>query len=295
MTEREREGEGETRRGRAPTPPSASSADARPPRPSSPGGREIIIPIRSKHRGHRLARLKSSTPARIVAVATTAIVVALAGTLVARRGDARSNDDRPAGAPVPPVPTPTSSASRQGPSRPAVAAPRTGAARTTVTPAAGTVSTNQPAPVSTPPVVRAAAPSVAPAAAATPIDTLAAPQASAGGTTDAGMRSGIQKAVAEYAAAIGAQDVALIGRVYPGIPVDQRDGWNAFFRDVDDLHATLAVQDVRRVAADVGEVRVSGTYAYVLAPSGRNVKKAITFEGSFARDPRGNWRIANIR
>ncbi|GJG86872.1 hypothetical protein tb265_20530 [Gemmatimonadetes bacterium T265] len=104
--------------------------------------------------------------------------------------------------------------------------------------------------------------------------------------------AGVRAALAEYAQAIEARDLASLRRVYPGMTEEQRRAWVAFFGGVSDLHARLVVGDVTS-AGGTAQARVRGTYEYQNLHPHRTERSPVSFTATLARDGSG-WRVRTV-
>jgi ketosteroid isomerase-like protein len=141
-------------------------------------------------------------------------------------------------------------------SKPTVAAP----------PTSSVVAAPQPSPV-------AAAPQTAP------------PQSNANATAE------ITAAVADYARAIEARDIAALRRVYPGMTPSQQSAFEDFFRSVRTLRAGFTTSNLQ-VDGNTAEARLSGTYDFVTG-SGQTEHQPLTLQATLKRESSG-WRFVSI-
>lgn len=108
----------------------------------------------------------------------------------------------------------------------------------------------------------------------------------------AGSASGVRAAVAEYATAIEARDLAWLRRVYPGMTEKQRSGWVAFFGSVANLHTRLVVGEITTAGATV-QARVHGMYEYQNLRPHRAERLPVSFTATLTRDASG-WRVRTV-
>lgn len=120
----------------------------------------------------------------------------------------------------------------------------------------------------------------------------AAEDAGAANRAAASTAAGIRAAVAEYANAIEARDLASLGRVYPDMTAQQRRAWATFFGSVADLRARLEVEDITTAGA-TAQVRVRGTYEYQNLRPHRAERSPVRFTATLARDASG-WRVRTV-
>lgn len=98
--------------------------------------------------------------------------------------------------------------------------------------------------------------------------------------------------VAEYARAIGREDLAEIRRLFPAITTEQQRAFQQFFAVVRDLKATLTMSELVSEGA-VAASRITGTYEYVDA-NGRAVRQDVAFRATYRREGM-QWRIVSVR
>ncbi len=106
-------------------------------------------------------------------------------------------------------------------------------------------------------------------------------------------RPALRALVADYAAAIEAQNVAGVRRVYPEMSRAQEDGWAQFLGTVRDVKVTLSLSQVSVTGGDA-EGQVSGMYTYVNTSTRRMQQQPVSFHVMFRRDG-GTWRMAEVR
>jgi hypothetical protein len=106
-------------------------------------------------------------------------------------------------------------------------------------------------------------------------------------------RPALQAAVAEYAAAIEARDIAAIRRAYPGMTEAQQRGWEQFFQVTRDVKAKLRLPQVQ-VSGATAEGVVAGSYTYLNTSNGQMTTQPVTFRASFRAD-NGRWRLVAVR
>ncbi|MDF2770655.1 MAG: protein kinase [Geminicoccaceae bacterium] len=120
-----------------------------------------------------------------------------------------------------------------------------------------------------------------------PRDTPAAPT-----TPPTDPRADIGDALSRYARALESRDLAELQRAYPGLTPAQRQSWERFFRDVQDMRASLTIAGLD-VKGDVAEARVTGQYQYNAAGARRQETQRVAFRATFRRDG-GTWRLAAV-
>ena len=154
----------------------------------------------------------------------------------------------------------------------------------------GGVVANAPAPV--PVAAIAVVNTPAPASAAGDVDVMPPNGPSAAERTVAGSAAGVRAAVAAYASAIEARDLASLERAYPGMTRPQRRAWASFFASVADLRAQLEVAEVTAAGA-TAQARVRGTYAYQNLRPHRAERAPVSFTATLAREGAG-WRVRAV-
>jgi eukaryotic-like serine/threonine-protein kinase len=115
---------------------------------------------------------------------------------------------------------------------------------------------------------------------------LAPPQANTNATAD------IAAAVADYARAIEARDIAALRRVYPGMTPSQQSAFEDFFRSVRTLRAGFTTSNLQ-VDGNTAEARLSGTYDFVTG-TGQTEHQPLTLQATLKREASG-WRFVSIR
>lgn len=97
----------------------------------------------------------------------------------------------------------------------------------------------------------------------------------------------------QYAAAIEAQNLIGLQRVYPGMTGVQQRGWEQFFQLVRNIDAELGVTGL--VLSNGGaESQVTGTYSYLNTSTGRTERQPVSFHATFRRQA-GRWQISQVR
>jgi serine/threonine-protein kinase len=155
------------------------------------------------------------------------------------------------------------------------------------------VSVSLPSPALTPTI---SAP-VAPAETTTPkppapVVNTPAPAAQAAPRSEDIQRE-IRDLVGRYAAAIEAQNLAGLQRVYPGMTPVQQRAWEQFFELVRNIDAELAVTGFQLVNGGA-ESRVTGSYSYLNTSTGRTERQPVSFRATFRRQA-GQWQISRVR
>jgi serine/threonine-protein kinase len=134
------------------------------------------------------------------------------------------------------------------------------------------------------PVVSAPPPAAAPAARPSPRPPPSpAPNA----------RPGIERAIADYAAALEAQNVDALRGVYPAMTPEQSRGWQQFFGVVRDVRARLSISRLE-LSDTAAEAQVTGTYTYLNTSTQRGETQPVSFIATLRRDG-DRWRIRRIR
>jgi hypothetical protein len=99
--------------------------------------------------------------------------------------------------------------------------------------------------------------------------------------------------VGQYAAAIEAENLPGLQRIYPGMTGLQQRGWEQFFQLVQNVDAELAVSRLELVNGSA-ESQVTGTYSYLNTSTGRSERQPVSFHASFRRQA-GQWQISQVR
>ncbi len=176
----------------------------------------------------------------------------------------RPDSRRAAGSPVPLPPTRSASVESAGAGQPAVLPP-------------APVPTAAPAPVPAP----APPPPPAPLPAAPPATEVAAVSAAAA-------EAEVEAAILSYARALDAGDLAAARRVYPGMPAEQRQGLEAFWKAGGTMRSRWVVSDVT-VSGDEATARVEGTNL-VSTPRQRASEQRVDLRARLERRG-GEWRL----
>jgi ketosteroid isomerase-like protein len=127
-------------------------------------------------------------------------------------------------------------------------------------------------------------PPSAPAARATARETTAVPPADP--------RVEIAAVLARYARALESRNLAELQGAYPGLTATQRQSWERFFRDVQEMRTSLTIDDLE-VRGDAAAARVSGQYRYTAGSGGRQETQPVSFHATFRREG-GAWRLAAV-
>jgi tRNA A-37 threonylcarbamoyl transferase component Bud32 len=202
-----------------------------------------------------------------------------------------------------PAPAAPVKAAKPKPSRRTAAVPRPTARPEPVAPdsaapanqAAGpepseSVSVSLPAPALTPPISAPA--ETTPPRPPAPTANTPAPAAPAAPRPEDTQRE-IRDVVGRYAAAIEAQNLAALQRVYPGMTPVQQRGWEQFFQLVRNVDAELAVDRLQLVNGGA-ESQVTGSYSYLNTSTGRTERQPVSFRATFRRQA-GQWQISQVR
>jgi hypothetical protein len=143
------------------------------------------------------------------------------------------------------------------------------------------------APVTQAPPVNPPAPSPAagvPPNVATPRETSAAPAADP--------RTEIGAVLARYARALESRRIADLQSAYPGLTAEQRQSWEQFFRNVQEMQASLTIAGLD-VSGNAADARVTGRYQYTTVSARRPESQIVSFRASFRREG-GAWRLVAI-
>jgi serine/threonine-protein kinase len=152
---------------------------------------------------------------------------------------------------------------------------------------------------STPPAPPAAPPAPVPTepSRAVPPTAVAAPDRRAPAPTPptppADPRPEIRAVVADYAAAVEAENLGDLRRIYPGMSGPQQRGWEQFFQLVRDVKAELSLARLD-VSNGSAEAQVGGTYTYLNTSTQRTEHQPVSFRATLRRDG-GSWRIVQVR
>jgi serine/threonine protein kinase len=103
----------------------------------------------------------------------------------------------------------------------------------------------------------------------------------------------IRDVIATFGRAFEAQDTARLRRVFPDMPRDLAQAWQALFDKARDVRADLPPTDVQ-VTGDQAEARVNGTLSYVEEGSGSRKSTPLRFTAQLAK--RGAaWIITSVQ
>ncbi|HET9464804.1 MAG TPA: serine/threonine-protein kinase [Gemmatimonadales bacterium] len=103
----------------------------------------------------------------------------------------------------------------------------------------------------------------------------------------------VRSLIADYAAAVESNSLAVLQRVYPGMTAMQQRGWEQFFQLVRDVKAQLSVARLD-TAGGVANAQVTGTYTYLNTSTGRTESQPVSFRATFEHQG-GRWRMAQVR
>jgi serine/threonine-protein kinase len=142
-----------------------------------------------------------------------------------------------------------------------------------VTPAPAPAPSPAPAPAPPPPAPAPVPPPPPPAAA--PVDD----------------RAGVTSAIQAYARALDQGDLAQVRRVFPGIPVEQRQGLDAFWKAGGTMRTRWTVSDIV-ITGDTATARVEGTNA-VTTPRERPSEQRVSWRARLERQGT-EWRIISL-
>jgi uncharacterized protein YjdB len=103
----------------------------------------------------------------------------------------------------------------------------------------------------------------------------------------------IRDVLAAFGRAFEAQDTARLRRVFPDMPRDLAQAWQALFDKARDVRADLPPADIQ-VSGDQAEARVNGTLSYVEEGSGSRKSTPLRFTAELTR--RGSaWVITSVQ
>ncbi len=103
----------------------------------------------------------------------------------------------------------------------------------------------------------------------------------------------IRDVLAAFGRAFEAQDTARLRRVFPDMPRDLAQAWQALFDKARDVRADLPPADIQ-VSGDQAEARVNGTLSYVEEGSGSRKSTPLRFTAELTR--RGSaWIITSVQ
>jgi hypothetical protein len=103
----------------------------------------------------------------------------------------------------------------------------------------------------------------------------------------------IRDALAAFGRAFEAQDTARLRRVFPDMPRDLAQAWQALFDKARDVRADLPPADIQ-VSGDQAEARVNGTLSYVEEGSGSRKSTPLRFTAELTK--RGSaWIITSVQ
>ncbi len=104
-------------------------------------------------------------------------------------------------------------------------------------------------------------------------------------------RPQIERAIATYAEAVQARDLAAVRRIAPGLSPERLQGLRDFFQVVRDLRVSFRVGHVD-LRGESAQADVTFTYDYV--HDGKNVNQAAAFRATLERGTDG-WRITALQ
>lgn len=102
-------------------------------------------------------------------------------------------------------------------------------------------------------------------------------------------RTAVQGLVDAFAAALEAEDLATMRRLFPGMSSDAAEGFRSFFQAVEGLQVQLAV-DAMEAAADSATAVLRGTYVFDDRVAGEQ-RIEVVLNAGFAAGPGGEWLI----
>jgi hypothetical protein len=103
----------------------------------------------------------------------------------------------------------------------------------------------------------------------------------------------IRDVIATFGRAFEAQDTARLRRVFPDMPRDLAQAWQALFDKARDVRADLPPADIQ-VSGDQAEARVNGTLSYVEEGSGSRKSTPLRFTAELTK--RGSaWIITSVQ
>jgi hypothetical protein len=104
-------------------------------------------------------------------------------------------------------------------------------------------------------------------------------------------RAGVTSALQAYARALDQGDLAQVRRVFPGIPVEQRQGLDAFWKAGGTIRTRWTVSEIV-ITGDVATARVEGSNA-VTAPRERPSEQRVSWRARLERQGT-EWRIISL-
>ena len=106
-------------------------------------------------------------------------------------------------------------------------------------------------------------------------------------------RPQIRDVFAAFGRAFEAQDTARLRRVFPEMPRDLAQAWQALFDKARDVRAELPATDIQ-VTGDQAEARINGTLSYVEEGSGSRKSTPLRFTAELAKRGAG-WIITSVQ
>jgi hypothetical protein len=104
-------------------------------------------------------------------------------------------------------------------------------------------------------------------------------------------KAGVTSAIQAYARALDQGDLAQVRRVFPGIPLEQRQGLEAFWKAGGDMRTRWTVSDIV-VTGDTANARVEGTNT-VTPPRERSSEQRVSWRVRLERQGT-EWRIISL-
>ena len=104
-------------------------------------------------------------------------------------------------------------------------------------------------------------------------------------------RAGVTSAIQAYARALDQGDLVQVRRVFPGIPVEQRQGLEAFWKAGGTMRTRWTVSEIV-ITGDAATARVEGTNA-VTTPRERPSEQRVSWRARLERQGT-EWRIISL-
>ena len=104
----------------------------------------------------------------------------------------------------------------------------------------------------------------------------------------------IEQAVTALAHALESRNLGHVRQVYPSLTAQQAQEWSQFFTAASNLRVSLRVTSLEQLG-ERANADIEGSYDYRDLETGRQMRRLVTFRGTFERSAAGDWRLTLLR
>jgi serine/threonine protein kinase len=104
----------------------------------------------------------------------------------------------------------------------------------------------------------------------------------------------IEQTVTALARALASRNLGQVRQAYPSLTAQQTQEWGQFFTAASNLRVTLRVTSLEQLG-ERANAEIEGSYDYRDLETGRQMRRLVTFRGTFERSAAGDWRLTLLR